>query len=889
MDDSQSTNLSTSNADGDEVMASDNNLPTNTEDEDEPKNICEDSKDNNDTTTKDGIGEEIKAAKEGKEEDSSAALCALKDVPAETTPDCDEKVEKTKAVVNNTSKDTALPMEMEDVVVTNEESAVQDEPMSIDEEKVKADAPTPNKTYPLKQEEEGMKEVVKLPEDTIGANKNTISEASSVKDGTSVSCIMASNVKDGKSVNSDKKQASAIDNVEAVNEEPMSSVRKSQRTKAPSTKFIAHDDTQKSISTTKTTSTKQLSTTPKKPTSTSAPKTPQELHKQIKNSRDKLFFIAYSHNNDPLIVSNNNAKNSENNKKEYQWYLVRVDLSTCKEVDDAKNCQKSGKYYVEFYTKASYDQGILLPGNPLENGVVAAKMKPKPDNDSRYWLEWHEYRFNKNGEMIVGKWKEFQPNIQKAVYQRLMNFIERKRHNSSLLSPGDRGRGDSNTNDLEDSDGEDRLVAEYHPHFDKYTTWADVIDLMDTNTRLVGPFDFDGDTKPPPPQPELLQMFSDDAQRVLLENQSSLYVKDRVPLGRWQELLNAIKGRDIDPPTVVVEEEKKKVKKKKKQPQPSAGDKRPLKEGQGVTQTSRTNDKKKARKEPMKVEVCRECGKGAHEKREEEPLIYFPASESGKDAFYIHASCGRGKSHGLRIVSKYNFLSLVESAFAQTRHAQSRNGHKFFVLDELNDTLNVALERCVGGKEVASSSSLQQFAKDEKQSSSQVELKSSVEVEAKSSEPLEGLSEANFTAEEINSFPVAYSYVADDPNSEENAKIAQLDYEVEARQLKRGSGGGKRGTQSTSVKGTKPSQKKKESLVKEDEFPGWTVKEVQRDRSTHIDRYWYHNELPQGLALRSKAGVKALTDYMKANNVGTLAAYEHYKGEKKYFKRTSPK
>ena len=48
----------------------------------------------------------------------------------------------------------------------------------------------------------------------------------------------------------------------------------------------------------------------------------------------------------------------------------------------------TGKYYVEFYRKASYDQGILLPGNPLENGIPKAKMKPKADSDSRYWLEW---------------------------------------------------------------------------------------------------------------------------------------------------------------------------------------------------------------------------------------------------------------------------------------------------------------------------------------------------------------------------------------------------------------------------------------------------------------------------------------------------------------------
>ena len=77
----------------------------------------------------------------------------------------------------------------------------------------------------------------------------------------------------------------------------------------------------------------------------------QDLYRQIRKSRDKLFFIAYSHHQDPAV-----AKGTQSSKAKEQWYLVRVDLSTCRELDSTKDCQKTGMYYVEFYTKASYGE-----------------------------------------------------------------------------------------------------------------------------------------------------------------------------------------------------------------------------------------------------------------------------------------------------------------------------------------------------------------------------------------------------------------------------------------------------------------------------------------------------------------------------------------------------
>lgn len=141
---------------------------------------------------------------------------------------------------------------------------------------------------------------------------------------------------------------------------------------------------------------------------------PQELYEQIKTSRDKLFFIAYP--NDKYKSKKKSTSNSK--EREYQWCLVRVDLSSCKRAgNETEQCQSTGKYYVEFYMKASYDQGILLTGNKLENGISSAKMmKPKADNESRYWLEWHEYHINKAGEMEVGKGRSFNLILQRQSF-----------------------------------------------------------------------------------------------------------------------------------------------------------------------------------------------------------------------------------------------------------------------------------------------------------------------------------------------------------------------------------------------------------------------------------------------------------------------------------------
>jgi hypothetical protein len=484
----------------------------------------------------------------------------------------------------------------------------------------------------------------------------------------------------------------------------------------------------------------------------SAPVTPQELHKQIKDSRDKLFFIAHS----------------EPPGSTKKWYLVRADLASSGLDEETQDCKNTGKYYVEHYTKASYDRGILLAGYPLEDGIPAVQMKAKPDSESRYWLEWHEFHYDKNEEMVLGKWKEFPPNTVKEINRRLMN-LSRKSLGQS-------------TSDESASDDE----VERH-RFEKYTIWANVANLMDDETRLVGPFDFE-DTKVPPLTEEDLAPYDEATKKLFVENHVNLIVKDRVPLSRWQELLEALKGRDICPPTVVAQKSKEKTTNKLL----ASVAKRVCDEG---TSTS----VKRPRANPSYL-VCQECqtsdeGKGK--------LLVFPAT-SRKAYFCIHVSCAKqNKKNNVisRDGAKRDIYSLLDSTLSQTRRA--RVGHGYYMINELRDTLHEAVDKWVGelNNLPASSSRIKKPPKLTPPTRVQQPMTHRMPSEhhhtaipqsliSTSCEPIQGLSIADFTNEEIDSFPVAYAYYPDDPTgvSEENAKIATLNHGVKERQLRRNSG-----------------------------------------------------------------------------------------------------
>ena len=487
----------------------------------------------------------------------------------------------------------------------------------------------------------------------------------------------------------------------------------------------------------------------------SAPRTPQELYMQIENSRDKLFFIAYAEPPDST-----------------RWYLVRVDLSSSGLDEETRDCENTGKYYVEYYAKASYDQGILLAGYPLEDGIPAAQMKPKPDSESRYWLEWHEFHFDKNEEMVLGKWKEFPPNTTKAINRRLIDLSLNK-------------LGQKASNEYAIDDGVERHM------YDKYTIWANIVDLMDVKTRLVGPFDFD-DIELPPLTEEFLAPFDEEKKKLFVANYDNLIVKDRVPWSRWQELLEALKGRDIIPPTVVdLTREAKKITSKSC----SSSEKRARIEE--VASLFQDTSVKRSRANPSVV--CHECrtndeGKGK--------LLTFPAS-SAQASLHVHVSCAKESKSNMIVTrerAKREIASLLESTLAETRRAPVGHGRAYYVINELKDALKEAVDKWAGDSKLSSSSSrvkkalsvnptertrVQQRATQPTQPHDLQAAKSQM----LPCKPLQGLFTADFTKEEIDSFPVAYAYYMDDPDgvSEENAKIATLNHEAKQRRLRRSS------------------------------------------------------------------------------------------------------
>ena len=126
---------------------------------------------------------------------------------------------------------------------------------------------------------------------------------------------------------------------------------------------------------------------------------------------------------------------------------------------------------------------------------------------------------------------------------------------------------------------------------------------------------------------------------------------------------------------------------------------------------------------------------------------------------------------------------------------------------------------------------------------------------------LEAIPESEFSETEMESFPVAFAYQGDDHTSEENAKIATLDYEVEQRRLKRNANNAK-GTPKAKSGVVKPASASKRELAVDPEpaegFPeGWTTRTVRRANATSgktADTFWYSPKL--GLKFRSRPEVR---------------------------------
>lgn len=82
-----------------------------------------------------------------------------------------------------------------------------------------------------------------------------------------------------------------------------------------------------------------------------------------------------------------------------------------------------------------------------------------------------------------------------------------------------------------------------------------------------------------------------------------------------------------------------------------------------------------------------------------------------------------------------------------------------------------------------------------------------------------------------------------------------------------------RGSPSSSVANQDKSSKRGALLDPSDEFPGWTVKQVPRQGSSQVDKYWYHPSLSE-VTFRSRVGVRAVLTQAEKLGVDLRTALE---------------
>ncbi len=173
---------------------------------------------------------------------------------------------------------------------------------------------------------------------------------------------------------------------------------------------------------------------------------------------------------------------------------------------------------------------------------------------------------------------------------------------------------------------------------------------------------------------------------------------------------------------------------------------------------------------PAKVEPSKpaERAKTKHRYRER---FTFPATSTQK-ALRIDAN-SRNPNH--QTITKNDLQSLFASVLKDSRCAKSSDGKKHYLFDEIREKVSTALES-------AFESSLSSKPDGRKRP---VTNEGGDEAEDEAVTAILGISEEAFTADEVASMPVAFAYHCGDAVSEQNAKIATLDYEVEQGRKKR--------------------------------------------------------------------------------------------------------
>jgi hypothetical protein len=297
-----------------------------------------------------------------------------------------------------------------------------------------------------------------------------------------------------------------------------------------------------------------------------------------------------------------------------------------------------------------------------------------------------------------------------------------------------------------------------------------------------------------------------------------------------------------------------------------------------------------------KIATPSQPSKQVKRKREHRIRYTFPATSSHQ-SLRIDAN---SKNPRHQTISKDDLRSLFDSVLKETRHTKSVDGKALYLLDEIRDNI-------ISGLKPSS----------HKVTKKPLKLKKEAPVE------IQGIPEDSFTADEIALMPVVFSYHCEDIESEQNAKIATLDYEVEQNRLKRKAAMGDESNPTSGQSGTKEpvssaeqgrlkrkaamcdesnlssgqaskkepvssAEHKSDSPIEDetekepdDEFPpsGWVTQHVPRKIGTSnrpVDTYYYSPKLQ--LKFRSKPEVKRFVALLDSSGNDEEKAFAEFRG-----------
>lgn len=283
--------------------------------------------------------------------------------------------------------------------------------------------------------------------------------------------------------------------------------------------------------------------------------------------------------------------------------------------------------------------------------------------------------------------------------------------------------------------------------------------------------------------------------------------------------------------------------------------------------------KKKTATKPAKLEPSKPAKKAKTKHRYRERFT-FPATATQK-TLRIDAN---SRNPNQQTITKNDLQSLFDSVLTDTRHAKSTDGNAHYLFDEIREKVSTALE-------TALESSLSSSLKGKKKPVKSEGNEGGDEAEAVTA--ILGISEEAFTADEVASMPVVFSYHCEDAVSEQNAKIATLDYEVEQGRKKRQAATSSSGQAAKKRKSASPDDRSVSSTATEKEiesepateFPsGWTKKNVPRKNGTKsrpCDTYYYSPKLR--LKFRSRPEVKRFIALLESCDNDEMKAHSKFK------------